>query len=194
MNDQGQAAWELHTFLSQMGIPYAIIGGLAVQHWGEPRFTQDVDVTAILPPDNPLPILTEIGNRFTPRIPDAIDFARQHRVLLVRASNGISLDISLGLPGYEEEAMTRTVDWELEPGKVVRLCSAEDLIIHKAVAGRPQDLRDIEGIVYRQGPALDTAIIRRWLSAFAELVDQPDLPERFEAPWRRMTDFGSEGT
>ncbi len=194
MNDQGQAIWELHTVLSQMGIPYAIIGGLAVQYWGEPRFTRDVDVTAMLPPDNPLPILTEIANRFSPRISDAIGFARQHRVLLVRASNSIPLDISLGLPGYEEEAMTRTVDWELEPGKVVHLCSAEDLIIHKAVAGRPQDLRDIEGIVYRQGPALDTTIIRRWLNTFAELLDQPGLPERFEIPWRKMMDSRNEET
>ncbi len=54
--------------------------------------------------------------------------------------------------------------------KVVRLCSAEDLIIHKAVAGRPQDLRDIEGIVYRQGPMLDATTVRRWLGAFAEVL------------------------
>jgi len=76
-----------------------------------------------------------------------VNFARRHRVLLVRASNGVPLDISLGLPGYEEEVMTRAVNWELEPAKVVRLCSAEDLIIHKAVAGRPQDVRDVEGVV-----------------------------------------------
>ncbi len=49
------------------------------------------------------------------------------------------------LPGYEEEALTH----EVGAGRSVRLCSAEDLIIHKALAGPPQDVLDIEGIVAR---------------------------------------------
>jgi hypothetical protein len=43
-----EAAWEIHRFLTEHDIPYVIIGGLAVQHWGDPRFTRDVNVT-ILP-------------------------------------------------------------------------------------------------------------------------------------------------
>jgi len=191
MNEQERAAWELHCLLVQLRVPYVITGGLALQHWGEPRLTQDVDVTVMLPPDNPLPVLERITSSFSPRLPDALDFARQHRVLLVRASNGIPLDISLGLPGYEEEVMKRTTVWEPEPGKALRLCSAEDLIIHKAIAGRPQDLRDIEGVIYRQGEALDSAYIHRWLAAFAEVLEQPELPERFIAPWRRRLETRS---
>jgi len=66
------------------------------------------------------------------------------------ASNGYPLDISMGLPGYEDEVMRRAALLEIAPDKSVYICSAEDLIIHKAIAGRPQDLRDIEGIVLRQ--------------------------------------------
>jgi hypothetical protein len=194
MNEQERAAWELHVLLTRLGVPYAIIGGLAVRQWGEPRLTQDVDVTVMLPVENPQPLLDEIAASFSPRIPDVVEFARRHRVLLVRASNGVPLDISLGLPGYEEEVMARAVEWELEPGRVLRLSSAEDLIIHKAVAGRPQDLRDIEGIVYRQGSALDTDHIRRWLGAFAEVMAQPELPGHFETPWHRMLEFRDQDT
>ncbi|HHS96997.1 MAG TPA: hypothetical protein ENK08_03735 [Chloroflexi bacterium] len=193
MNEQEHAAWEIHTILTRLNVPYAVMGGLAVQRWGEPRFTLDVDVTAMLPVDDPTPILRKIVAHFPPRLADAVEFARRHRVLLVRASNGVPLDISLGLPGYEEEVIARAVDWELEPGKVVRLCSPEDLIIHKAVAGRAQDLRDIEGIVYRQGTSLDAEYVRRWLEAFAEVLAQPDLPQRFEEPWQRMLEFRGEG-
>lgn len=78
------------------------------------------------------------------------------------------------------------VEFELEPGKAIRVCSAEDLIIHKAIAGRPQDVRDIEGIVYRQRDALDVATIGRWLHAFAGLLDSPEIVERFERPWQRI--------
>jgi hypothetical protein len=44
-----EAAWELHKFLTKHKIPYAIIGGFAVQHWGTPRLTADVDIEILAP-------------------------------------------------------------------------------------------------------------------------------------------------
>jgi hypothetical protein len=95
------------------------------------------------------------------------------------------VDISLALPGYEDDLFARAVDYEVAPGKSVRLCSAEDLIIHKAVAGRPQDLHDIQGVVLRQGVKLDVTYVRRWLKEFANVLGNPDVIERFEAAWRK---------
>lgn len=186
MNTREEAAWEMHTFFSELGVPCAIIGGMAVQHWGEPRFTQDVDVTVAAPLDDLEGFVRAIVARFPSRVEDPVAFARRTRVVLVQASNGCGIDISLALPGYEDEVMRRAVDYELEPGKIVRMCSAEDLIIHKAVAGRPRDVQDIEGIVYRQRDALDAAYIRLWLSEFAAALENPELPERFETPWCRL--------
>jgi len=82
------------------------------------------------------------------------------------------------------------VDYEIEPGKVVRLCSAEDLTIHKAVAGRPQDVRDIEGVVYRQGDRLDVEYIRSWLQEFAAVLETSAVLERFELPRRKLHGSG----
>jgi len=62
------------------------------------------------------------------------------------------------------------------------------------VAGRPQDLRDIESVVYRQGSTLDAATIRRWMGAFAAVLEQPDLLERFETPWLKMLEFKAQNT
>jgi hypothetical protein len=191
MNTREEAAWEVHTFFSELGVPYAIIGGMAVQRWGEPRFTQDVDVTVAAPLDDLEGFVRAIVARFTSRVEDAVTFARRTRVVLVRASNNCGVDISLALPGYEDQVMRRAVDYELEPGKVVRMCSAEDLIIHKAVAGRPRDVKDIEGIVYRQRDALDVAYIRLWLSEFADVLENPELLERFETPWRKIQSVDS---
>jgi len=74
---------------------------------------------------------------------------------------------------------------EVGPGQSVRVCSAEDLVIHKSVAGRPQDLRDIEGIIYRQGDRLDAGYIRSWLRQFGEILEAPEVEGRFEQIWRR---------
>ncbi len=184
MNQQEVAAWELHLFLTELCVQYAIIGGMAVLYWGEARFTQDVDITILAPLDNPAEIIRKIFDRFPARLQDAMAFARRNRVILVRASNECPVDISLGLPGFEEEVMRRTVDYELETGKRVRICSAEDLIIHKAVAGRPQDVRDIEGIVYRRRDILDTRYVRHWLHSFAEILADSEIEQRFERPWQ----------
>lgn len=184
MNPQWAAVWELHQFLTGLGIPYVIIGGIAVQFWGQPRLTEDVDLTIAAPLDEPERVVRAIVERFRPRTSDALEFARRTRVVLIWASNGYPVDISLALPGYEDEVMRRAVSYEIGPGQVARLCSAEDLIIHKAVADRPQDRTDVEGIVYRQRDALDVAYIRLWLREFAALLEKPELSESFERPWR----------
>lgn len=181
-----EAAWDLHQFLTKQGLSYAIIGGVAVQYWGAPRLTVDLDLTAVVSHEEIANFVQTTAERFGSRVPDPVSFARQTRLVLIRASNGCDVDIALGLPGYEDKVIQRAVDWTLDAGKQVRLCSAEDLIIHKAVAGRPQDLVDIEGVVYRQGDALDVKYIRRWLREFAAVLESPELPERFEAPWRKL--------
>ena len=180
------AAWEVHEFLTAHQINYALIGGLAVQFWGEPRLTVDADLTVATPLEEPEDLVRQIVERFPSRVSDPVAFARRTRMVLVRATNGCDVDISLGLPDYEDDVFQRAVDYEIEPGKVVRLCSAEDLIIHKAVAGRPQDVRDIEGVVYRQGDRLDVEYIRSWLREFAAVLETPALLERFELPWRKL--------
>jgi len=191
MNPQFEAAWALHQFLASRGIPYAIIGGIAVQRWGRPRFTQDVDITILLPPGEEGPILEELLATFEGRRPDALAFARQHRVLLLRVPGASDVDLSLGLPGYEDEVMARAVDYDLGDGRVVRLCSAEDLIIHKAIAGRPQDALDIEGVILRQGHRLDVAYIRHWLGIFADLLETDEVVQRFEMPWAQFVEKSS---
>jgi hypothetical protein len=186
VNSREVAAIEIHGFFTGLDVKYAIIGGMAVQYWGEPRFTQDIDLTVSAPLDDLEGFIQSVLDRFAPRIDDALSFARQNRVVLVRAANGYPIDIALGLPGYEDEVLRRAVEYAIAPGKVVSICSAEDLIIHKAVAGRAQDIRDIEGIVYRQGTALDKVYIRRWLTEFSKVTNKPDLLELFEVPWRNQ--------
>ena len=56
----------------------------------------------------------------------------------------------------------------------------------KVAAGRPQDVADIEGVVYRQQDALDVRYIRLWLCEFAALLEQPERVEMFEKPWREL--------
>lgn len=186
MNKQLKALLEVDKFFTEKNISYVIIGGIALQHWGEPRFTRDVDVTILIPLGREKEYLETILTFFSPRINNAIEFALRNRVCLVKSSEGYEIDISLGIPGYEEEVVRRGVDYNLGSGHIVRICSAEDLIIHKAIAGRPQDLADIEGIIIRQGKRLDVTYIRQWLGEFSQILEMEEIMEGFEKAWRKV--------
>ncbi len=186
MNEPLRAAWEVSQFFTQHGIAYVVIGGLAVQEWGGARLTVDADFTIAAPLEGSAEIVQLITTHFPSRISDPQVMAQRARMILVRASNGVEVDISLGLPGYEDELFRRAVEIEVDADKYVRVCSAEDLIIHKAVAGRPQDIVDIESVVLRQGKRLNVVYIRRWLGEFSELLTNPDILEHFEQAYRKL--------
>lgn len=175
-----EAAVELAAFLEEQGVSYAVLGGLAVQHWGEPRVTQDVDIVVVVPSEHEENFLDTAVHRFRPRMADALAFAKRHRVLLISTSDGTPVDISLGIPGYEEEVMHRAVSVSFPRLRPVRLVSAEDLIIHKCVAGRARDVEDVERILFRQHPALDVRYIRKWLRAFDPIVESHDVRAVFQ--------------
>lgn len=179
------AAREVHQILAELQVPYALIGGLAVQYWGEARFTKDIDLTVIVPIEHEEAFLRALCERLPPRREDALDFAQRHRIYLAKTKNGFPVDVSLGLPGYEEEMAARAVDYTTKAGDMIRVCSAEDLIIHKAIAGRPQDLRDIEGVIIRRASSLDLEYIRNWLAVFGGWLETDDVINRFEEAWRR---------
>jgi hypothetical protein len=112
-----------------------------------------------------LTLLTGFGNEeqfiqillqhFEGRIPDAAQFARERRVLLLRSTKGVGLDIALGALPFEELIVQRSSIFVYPPGTPLRTCSGEDLIVLKGFAGRGQDWVDIERIIIRQTGRLD---------------------------------------
>ena len=169
MNGQFEAAWQLHRFLTERNVPYVVIGGIAVQRWGEPRLTIDVDLAILLPAGGEERRLREIAAAFPPRLKDAVAFALEHRVLPIDVPGASPADLSLALPGFEEEAIARAVAYDVGQGRSVRLCTAEDLVV--------------ESIVARQDENLDVGYISRWVEEFAQITEDREIVARFERAW-----------
>lgn len=157
--------------LDLAAIPYMVIGGQAVLLHGEPRFTRDIDITlgvgteAI---DRLLLVIDELGLRPLPDDPRT--FVAQTLVLpAVDDATGIRLDMILSSSGYEAQAIERALSVTIGD-RQVRFATAEDLIVHKIVAGRPRDLEDVRGVLLRN-PGLDRAYVRRWLRQFEEAAE-----------------------
>jgi hypothetical protein len=121
-------------FLEQHTWPFCFIGGIAVQHWGEPRVTRDLDVTVFTGFGNEVPVVDGLLAAYAGRRPDARDFALRHRVLLLSISGNIAVDVALGALAFEREMVARSVVVEFQPGVALRICSAEDLMVLKAFA------------------------------------------------------------
>jgi hypothetical protein len=175
---------EAHRFQAlcqRLGWEFCFIGGLPVQHWGEPRLTRDVDVTVLTGFGGEENFVSTILESYEPRRPDAEDFALRYRVLLVQSSSGIGLDISLGALPFEQQMVSRAANVEFLPGVELRLCSPEDLIVMKCFAGRAQDWQDVASVIVRQGSDnLDWGYIRSNLEPLVVLKEEPEIMERLE--------------
>ena len=178
MNPIFAAALEVQDFCLAQGFRFCFIGGLSLQRWGEPRLTQDVDLTVISGFGREAEYADRFLSAFTPRIPEAREFALRHRVLLLLGRNGISLDVALGAMPFEERAVSRSTRFLVAEGVSLLTCSAEDLIVFKAFAGRAQDWIDIEGIAIRQHRRLEERLIWQELIPLLELKEDEQAGPR----------------
>jgi len=171
---------DLAGWLESRRVPWVLVGGIAASFLGRPRFTRDLDVLVLLP-ERDWEGFGDSGATygFLPRLSDALAFARKTRVLLMRHQpTDFDLDLIFGSLPFEQETVARA-KWKTMGKARAPLPTPEDLIILKAVARRPQDLMDIEGILDAH-PKLNRRRIRQWLEEFAAALEQPELLKNWE--------------
>jgi hypothetical protein len=101
-------------------------------------------------------------------------------VLLAQTIDGVSVDIALGALPFEERTVARASPWQVDPALVLSTCSAEDLVVHKAFAGRDLDWGDVERVLTRQHGKLNLVQIRAELQPLLELKDAPESLDKLE--------------
>jgi hypothetical protein len=146
--------------LNGAGIRYVVVGGVATVLHGHARLTADVDLVIDLSPAEArrtVEVLTGLGLR--PRAPvDPLEFAdaavrrrwvedKGMRVFsLYDPSNPmLEVDLFADLPIAFEQLWERAEMVALGRGRV-RIASLDDVIRMKRLAGRPQDLADVEAL------------------------------------------------
>ncbi len=188
MNKLEDALKDIQNFLKSQDVPYMIIGGIGNLVWGEPRLTVDIDLTVHISPLKERDFIKQAGSRFKILVDNPEDFARKTRVLPIEITKSVKGDIIFAGLDYEKMAIERAVEVEISKNNGVRVCTAEDLIIHKALSLREKDWQDIEGILLRRGHLLDKSYIINWLSQFASALDKPGIQGRFEKLWKELVE------
>jgi hypothetical protein len=164
-----------------------VIGGVAASLLGRPRLTRDVDAIIFLEEQRWESFLaTGAHFGFLARRPDALEFARQSHVLLVRhETSGIDVDLVIGTLAFEREIISRATSVPIAD-VALPLPTPEDLIIMKAVAHRPRDMTDIESILDAH-PQLDVRRVRQWVRDFSTSLGMPDISRDLERILRRRS-------
>lgn len=170
MIDLISEANSIQNFVEENGWDFFFIGGLVTGVWGDPRLTKDIDLTVFTNLDDEPAFIAQFLQRYKPKFSDAEEFALSNRVLPLLSSTGIGIDLTLGGLSEFSEALQRSTYEEFAPGISLRVCSAEDLIIFKTVAGCPRDWGDIDSVVIKQS-RLDWSYIFQTLQAYAAYED-----------------------
>ncbi len=167
--------------LDRKGIPFMLIGGQAVLLHGDPRLTQDIDLTLGVGPARWPEIAGACDEIGLDPLPDPIGpFVTSTFVLpSMDRATGVRVDLIFSTTPYEAQAIDRAVRVEVG-GTAVPFVTAEDLIIHKLFAGRPRDVDDAQSVVRRKGPDLDWDYMAKWTEAFSGVEGRHALPEQLE--------------
>jgi hypothetical protein len=161
MKDLTDPLFHFLDLLETHGIPYALIGGLAVSALGRERFTKDVDFTISIDESqaktleklfkgDPIYKVHLISFISSPKIPDMFRiFWRETPVDLLVANTDFQKEIV-------QRALSETV-----AGRTIKIATPEDLIVLKLLADRPQDQADIS-VLLKRYQRLDWAYIEKW--------------------------------
>jgi predicted nucleotidyltransferase len=179
MKDLIESARQLQDILERLELPFCFIGGLANLQWGEPRLTQDLDLTVLAGWGDEERVIDMLLENIIPRFEDARQFAINNRVLLLETEEGIPIDLALGALPFEKLAIDRSKDIDMG-GIFLRLCSAEDLVVMKAFANRERDWSDIDGILIRQQGKMDITYIVEHIRLLDEAKPGEEIAHRLE--------------
>ncbi|MBI4640426.1 MAG: hypothetical protein HY731_07010 [Candidatus Tectomicrobia bacterium] len=183
-----QALITIASFLDTAQIPYMTIGGIANLVWGIPRATLDVDITIWVEESRIARLLVSLRQKFLLLPDDPLAFIQETRVLPIETQEGIRTDLIFGQLPYEEQAIRRAIVQEFH-GTPVRICSPEDLIIHKIISERHQDREDVRGIIQRLGAQLDRGYLDPLIHGLSSDLNRPEIVEFFEHCFHEREEF-----
>ena len=188
MNALYEAALEVQNFCESQSWPFTFIGGITLVRWGDARQTKDIGMVVLAGFGHKQKFSVAFTSAFKPRPEHSPKIADEGRVLLLQAGNGVPMDISLGCLPYEERIMDRSSKFEFLPEVALRTVCAEDLVVLKAFAGRPQDWIDHGNVLIRQSKSIDMDLVQRELAPLCELKETPETLDQLGQLWQSCQD------
>lgn len=160
--------------LQGLRIPYMITGAIAVNYYGRPRLTHDLDLLVELQASMVEGIVSSFQSDFYIAAGGILE-ALQHRTMFKALHHDTGLKVDFWLKGGDEYDATRFQRRKKRKifDEMMFITTAEDLMIIKLKWYRDSSLEkhylDAAGICEIQRGNLDLRYTKRWLSYFSVL-------------------------
>jgi len=165
----------LHTVkcFEKLKIPYLITGAVASIAYGEPRFTNDIDIVA----DINLGQVEALKSCFPEKefyleadsIKNAID--QQHQFNIIHPSSGLIVDVIISKgDSFDQSRFSRIKKLDVSEKHSANFAAPEDVIIKKLEyfkkGGSDRHLRDIASMLKISADIIDRTYILSWAEKF----------------------------
>jgi predicted nucleotidyltransferase len=169
-----QALRRIISVLENLGVPYALIGGLALAFYEIVRATEDLDLLVLVSPPDMARLAQQIrafGLHASARKGSPGDPILGVIVVEIPIDGGnLACDLLLPSARWQSEAVRSARTFEVE-GCDIRVVRARDLFLLKLHAGGPQDLLDASRLLQLQ----DEATSRVWKDAASSMQLRDEL-------------------
>lgn len=153
----------------RLKIAYFITGGMAAIAYGEPRYTNDLDMIADLQEFHPSQLLTEFQPPEYYLSEEAMGeaIAQWGQFNIIHTTSGNKVDVIVASPNeYDQLRLRRKRLLNLETDFQAFFAAPEDVILKKMeyfkIGGSEKHLRDITNILLINGDRLDYEYISQW--------------------------------
>lgn len=175
--------------LERLQIPYLVTGSLATVAYGEPRFTNDIDVVVDLRPEQ--------VDAFCAAFPDPDFYCPQDMVRqsvqqrfpfnILHPESGLKIDVIMATDSeFDRTRLGRAVRVPGGPGFAAWFASPEDAIVKKLQyyqeGGLEKHIGDIVGVLKVRGDRVDRAYITTWAERFGLKKEWQLVLSRLDSP------------
>jgi hypothetical protein len=155
--------------LERLGFDYFITGSIAAMYYGEPRFTNDIDVVVRLSEQSVADFCAQFP---APEFYVSEEAAKQAvrtrgQFNVIHPDSGWKVDVIVPSDSpYDHARLSRKQRGSADEGHVAFFAAPEDVILKKmqyySEGGSEKHIRDIAGILKISGERLDMQYILRW--------------------------------
>jgi hypothetical protein len=155
--------------LERLDLKYLVTGSIATILYGEPRFTNDIDLVVQLPIDQVAALLESFpSEEFYVDVEQARSAVeRRSQFNIIHPASGLKVDIVI--PSMDEFDRSRFARARrVQPARdfVARFAAPEDVIVKKmqyySEGGSEKHLRDIRGVLRVSASEVDRAYVGAW--------------------------------
>ena len=162
-----QALADIARQLYERGVPFALVGGLAVSIRGEVRFTRAVDLATVVATDGATESLVHELGASSYLLIAVVEHAAKNRLATARleSPNGVVIDLLAASCGVESEVVAHATLVTLENIGEIPVARAEDLLAMKVLSMSERRLQDhLDAVsLLLTNPALDLNAVRALL-------------------------------